>query len=277
MAWPEREVDPSKSARHFYGAEIRRLRTERGWPPARLAEEVHFSPSTMSRVENGDIRVPDSLSEQLDSVLMTDGFFARMFPPARQEDHPAKYREILYLADSAKVDESYSPGIHGLLQTEACARHILRSGIPYGPEEEVEQRVRARLGRQIRMYNSTECRYWFILDEAAIRRRIGTRAEMAEQLLAILTAARLPNVVVQVMPFSAGVHSETAAMSVLGLDDGRQIAYEGSTRAGVLFEADRDVAERRALHDLLRAQALSTAESGRLIRAAVEGLSPDGS
>ncbi|WP_030460659.1 helix-turn-helix transcriptional regulator [Kitasatospora sp. NRRL B-11411] len=277
MAWPEREVDPSKSARHFYGAEIRRLRTERGWSLARLAEEVHFSPSTMSRVENGDIRVPDSLSEKLDSVLMTDGFFARMFPLARQESHPAKYQEFLSLADSARVYESYSPGIHGLLQTEACARRILRSGIPYGPDEEVEQRVQARLERQIRMYNSAECRYWFILDEAAIRRQIGTPAEMTEQLTAILTAAQLSNVVVQVLPFSAGVHSETSSMSILRLEDNRQVAYEESTRAGVFFEEERDVAERRALYDLLRAQALSKAESERLIRAAMEGLIPDGS
>ncbi|MGW4696499.1 helix-turn-helix domain-containing protein [Kitasatospora cineracea] len=58
MAWPEREVDPSKSARHFYGAEIRRLRTERGWPLARLAEEVHFSPSTMSRWRTGTSGFP---------------------------------------------------------------------------------------------------------------------------------------------------------------------------------------------------------------------------
>ncbi|MFF2820705.1 helix-turn-helix domain-containing protein [Kitasatospora cineracea] len=58
MAWPECEVNPSKNARHFYGAEVRRLRTERGWPLHRLAEAVHFSPSTMSRVENGDVRFP---------------------------------------------------------------------------------------------------------------------------------------------------------------------------------------------------------------------------
>ncbi|MFJ4678919.1 DUF5753 domain-containing protein [Kitasatospora sp. NPDC088783] len=174
------------------------------------------------------------------------------------------------------MDESYNPGIHGLLQTEACARHILRSGLPYGPEEEVEQRVRARLGRQIRLHNSSECRYRFILDETALRRRIGSRAEMAEQLRAVLAAARLPNVVVQVLPFSAGAHSETASLWLLGLEDGRQIAYEETTRAGTVFEGERDVAERRALYDLLKTQALSEAGSERRISAELEGLAHDG-
>ncbi|GLW55597.1 helix-turn-helix domain-containing protein [Kitasatospora phosalacinea] len=58
MGWQEREVAPHRSARHFYGAETRRLRTDRGWAPARLAGEVRFSPSTLSRVEDGDIKVP---------------------------------------------------------------------------------------------------------------------------------------------------------------------------------------------------------------------------
>ncbi|MFJ5881192.1 Scr1 family TA system antitoxin-like transcriptional regulator [Kitasatospora cineracea] len=276
MAFQKRRPDPTLSARHFYGSEVLRLREERGWSLARLATEVHFSTATLCRVESGDHRVPEGLSEQLDRVFETGGHFMRLLPLARREDHPAKYREILALADTAKVNESYSTGIHGLLQTEATARHILRSGIPYGPEEEVEQRVRARLGRQIRMYNSTECRYWFILDEAAIRRQIGSRAEMAEQLRALLAAARLPNVVVQVIPFSAGIHSETSSMSIFSLEDGRQVAYEETTRAGVIFDGERDIAERSALYDLLRAQALSPTGSGRLMSAALEGLAPDG-
>ncbi|MFC8717640.1 Scr1 family TA system antitoxin-like transcriptional regulator [Kitasatospora sp. NPDC057198] len=277
MAFQKRRPDPTLSARHFYGSEVLRLREERGWSLVRLTTEVHFSTATLSRVESGDHRVPEGLSEQLDRVFETGGHFMRLLPLARQEDHPAKYREILALADRARMDESYSPGIHGLLQTEATARHILRSGIPYGPEEEVEQRVRARLGRQVRMYNSSECRYWFILDEAAIRRQVGSRAEMAEQLRTILAAARLPNVVVQVLPFSAGIHSETSSLWLLGLEDGRQVAYEETTRAGVVFEDTREVTERRALYDLLRAQALSTAGSVRVISAELEGLAHDGS
>ncbi|KIQ64851.1 hypothetical protein TR51_12100 [Kitasatospora griseola] len=277
MGWQEREVDPSRSARHFYGAETRRRRTEVGWSLARLSTEVHFSQSTLSRVENGDIRVPAGLSEELDRAFGTDGLFRRLLPLALREDHPAKYHEILATADTAVADESYSPGIHGLLQTSAYARRILRTGIPYAPEADVEERVRARLGRQLRLHNTRACRYWFILDEAAIRRAIGEPAEMAEQLLAILDAAALPHVVVQVIPFAAGVHSETSSLWLLELPDGRQIAYEESSRAGTIFEEAQDVAERRRLYDLLRAQALSPRESELLIRSALEGLTSDAS
>ncbi|WP_051817751.1 Scr1 family TA system antitoxin-like transcriptional regulator [Kitasatospora sp. NRRL B-11411] len=273
MAWPEREVNPSKSARHFYGAEVRRLRTERGWPLARLAEAVHFSPSTMSRVENGDVKVPDTLSEKLDSIFMTDGFFARMLPLARQEAHPAKYQEILTTADQAVTDESYSPMVHGLLQTPDHARRLLRAGNPYASQDEIEERVRARIGRQLRLH-SEECRYWFILDESAIRRVIGGPEEMTEQLQAILTIAEQPNVLLQVLPFSAGAHSEYASLWLLTMANGQQLAYEESSRGGLIFEETQEVKERQGLYNRLRAQALSPEESELLIRSALEGLAP---
>ncbi|MFE2347054.1 helix-turn-helix domain-containing protein [Kitasatospora cineracea] len=273
MAWPECEVNPSKSARHFYGAEVRRLRTERGWPLHRLAEAVHFSPSTMSRVENGDVKVPDTLSEKLDSIFMTDGFFARMLPLARQEAHPARYQEFLSTADQAIDHESYSPIVHGLLQTTEHARCLLRVANPYAPEDEVEELVRARMGRQLRL-RSQECHYWFILDEAAIRRLVGGPQEMANQLQAILDAAAQPNVVVQVLPFAAGALSEYSSTSLLTLQDGQQIAYEESSRTGTVFEETQEVKERQSLYNLLRAQALSPEESELLIRSALEGLAP---
>ncbi|MFF2624890.1 Scr1 family TA system antitoxin-like transcriptional regulator [Kitasatospora griseola] len=274
VGWQEREVDPSRSARHFYGAETRRRRTEVGWSLARLSGEVHFSQSTLSRVENGDIRVPDGLSEELDRVFGTGGFFVRLLPLVLREAHPAKYREILTTADRAVVDESYSPIVHGLLQTDRYARHALRIGLPYAPEGEVEERVRARLGRQLRM-RSAECRYWFILDEGALRRAYGGPEVMADQLQVILDAATLPNVVVQVLPFTAGGHSETSSLWLLTLADGHQVAYEESSRAGTIFEETQAVAERRALYDLLRAQALSRRESVQLIGSVLEGLTTD--
>ncbi|RAJ30979.1 helix-turn-helix protein [Kitasatospora sp. SolWspMP-SS2h] len=274
MSFPEREVDPSRSARHFYGAEIRRRRAELGWSLVKLAEGVHFSVSTLSRVENGDVRVPQGLSEMLDQVFRTDGLFARLLPLALREDHPAKYQEFLTLADQALVHESYSPNMPGLLQTEAFARHALRAGLPYAPEEEVEERVRARMGRQLRLRDS-ECRYWFILDEYAFHRTYGGPAVTAGQLRAILDAATLPNVVVQVLPFASGGHSETSSMTLLTLPGGDRLAYEESSRTGTIYETAADIAERQWLYDLLRAQALPPQESEFTISSMLEGLASD--
>ncbi|MDT0305521.1 DUF5753 domain-containing protein [Streptomyces sp. DSM 44917] len=45
-----------------------------------------------------------------------------------------------------------------------------------------------------------------VLDEAVLRRRIGGPAVMAEQLRHLAEAAELPNVLLRVMPFTAGEH-----------------------------------------------------------------------
>jgi len=221
-------------------------------------------------MENGDIKVPNGLSESLDRVFETDGFFVRILPLARQEAHPARYQEFLAAADQAVVDESYSPIVHGLLQTPAHARHLLRAGHPYLPEEEIEERVKDRMGRQLRL-RSMECRYSFILDESALRRRFGTPEEMAEQFQVLLDVARQPNVDLQVLPFSAGPHSEYAALSLLTLPDGERLAYEESSRAGIVFEETQEVADRQALYNRLRALASSYEETELSIRSALEG------
>ena len=41
---------------------------------------------------------------------------------------------------------------------------------------------------------------WFLIDEAALRRRTGSPLIMAEQLDRLLTLAELPNVTIQVVP-----------------------------------------------------------------------------
>ncbi|GAA2122824.1 helix-turn-helix transcriptional regulator [Kitasatospora saccharophila] len=274
MAFQKRRPDPTLSARHFYGSEVLRHREERGWSLARLAVEALSSAATLSRVESGDHRVPEGLSEQLDRVFETGGHFMRLLPLARREDHPAKYQEILSLIDQATMVECYSPSVDGLLQTEDYARHVLRAGMPYAVDDEIQNRVRARLGRQLRL-QAADCRYWFILDESALRRAVGGREVMARQLQAILDVAQLTNVVVQVLPFEAGAHSEYSSLFLLTMDDGQRVAYEESSRAGVVFDKSRDVVDRQALYDLLRAQALSPQASELLIRSILEGLTSD--
>ncbi|MGW4805147.1 helix-turn-helix domain-containing protein [Kitasatospora sp. NPDC004272] len=275
MAFQKKRPDPALSVRHFYGSEVLRLREERGWSLARLAAEALSSPATLSRVESGEYRVPEGLSEQLDRVFETGGHFMRLLPLARRENRPSNYQEFFALADQALIDESYSPSMPGLLQTESFARCALQAGLPFGPAEEVEERVRFRLGRQARMRNSQACQYWFILDESAFARVYGGPEVMAGQLQAVLDAAKLPNVTIQLLPFAAGGHSEVAALWLFTLRDGTRVAYEESSHAGRIFEEAEEVKKRGALYNLLRAQALSPRDTERVLGAMLEGMTAD--
>jgi len=59
-----------------------------------------------------------------------------------------------------------------------------------------------------------------VIDEAALRRTIGNRDVMRGQIERLIEATKLPNVTLQVLPFTAGVHSgEAGAFTVMRFPD----------------------------------------------------------
>lgn len=175
------------------------------------------------------------------------------------------------LATQAMVREGYSETVHGLLQTRAFAEVILRAGAPFASEDEIEHKVAARLKQQERLHGPNPPRYWFILDEASLRRIVGNPRLMRDQMQQLLQAGTLRHVTLQVLPFSAGAHSELGgSLTLLTLPGGSTVAYEEGSRNGLLIEKSDIVAKRRAYYDLLRAQALSPRESQAMISKALE-------
>lgn len=267
-----RPLHPARSARDLYGSEIRRLREEARMSLTRLAEVLKFSKAHLSRIETAESPPPEGLSEKLDAAFGTGGTFLRLFPLARLEQFPDRYRRYMDLAAQAAVLESYTETIHGLLQTPAYAEAILRAGDPFASEDEIQHKVMARLKQQERLHGPTPPRYWFIQDEAALRRTVGEPLLMRDQMQALLTAGKMQNVTLQVLPFSAGFHSELGgSLTLLTPPAGAVVAYEEGSRTGTLLEKMDIVAKRRAYYDLLRAQALSPRDSLAMISAALKG------
>ena len=277
MAWRERELDPKRSPRHFYGAEIRRLRKAHGdMSLSRLAQILNFSTGHLSRIEGGESRPPLGLSEKLDVAFNTDGSFQRYYPLAAREPFPEKYSAYLKLVDTAVRHESYTLTVPGLLQSEAFAIALLSASEPFATPEEREEWLTGRMARQTRLHQEPPpCRYWFILDEWAIRRPIGGPEVMAEQLSLLLAANRLRHITIQVLPLSAGAHSEMGGTSLmlLTLPDRKMVAYEEGSRSGRLFDDAQDVEHRLELYNLLRGQALSPQDTDALFSSAREGFS----
>ncbi|MFF2618111.1 Scr1 family TA system antitoxin-like transcriptional regulator [Kitasatospora sp. NPDC058046] len=275
MGWKERELQPDKSPRHFYGSEIRRLRKlHDNMSLGRLAKILNFSLGHLSRIEGGDSKPPEGLSEKLDTAFNTDGSFQRYYALAKREPFPDKYSTYLKLANTAIGHASYTLTVPGLLQSEAFASAVLNAGEPLATPEELEDWLTTRMARQTRLHQDPPpCRYWFIVDEWALRRPVGGAAVMVEQLSLLLAACQLRHVTVQVLPFSAGVHSEMGGTSLilLTLPDQEVIAYEEGSRSGHLIEDAHAVAQRRDLYDLLRAQSLSPHDTEAVIRSALEG------
>lgn len=94
--------------------------------------------------------------------------------------------------------------VPGLLQTEAYMRALFRDSLTDATPDDVDTLVRFRLDRQRILTSSQPTHLHVVIHEAALRVVVGSSHIMREQLSHLLTAARLPNLTIQVRPFDAG-------------------------------------------------------------------------
>ncbi|MFG3259600.1 helix-turn-helix domain-containing protein [Streptomyces sp. NPDC048172] len=97
--------------------------------------------------------------------------------------------------------------VPGLLQTREYARAVIELVHADASETCVQRRVALRMRRQQILYGPRSPHVWAVIDEAALRRPVGGTATMRAQLRHLIAVSDLPQVTVQVMPFSAGGHA----------------------------------------------------------------------
>ncbi|MFF2011404.1 helix-turn-helix domain-containing protein [Streptomyces sp. NPDC058195] len=274
MAFTPRPLNPYLSARHYFGSEQRRHRELAGLSLVQLADILNSSKSALARIETAELMPPPDIPDRLDAAFGTDAHFHGLYELAKKEIHPDQYRRYMDFESKAEVIEEYGEqALSGLLQTESYAREFLRCQRDLS-DEQVEQRVMARMARQERQRSDTPPFRWAIIDEAALRRRMGSPEAMREQLASLLAQVNTPDSSIQVMPFSAGLHSLIGgSLTLLTLPDGTQVAYEEGIKAGHLYEGPDEVRKWRRQYEVLRANALSLPESALMIRTIMEGYS----
>ncbi len=109
--------------------------------------------------------------------------------------------------------------VPGLLQTEDYAHTVIDLG-QAGDADEVEQRVALRMQRHQLLDAPKAPEFWAVIDEAVLRRNIGGRAVMSEQLDHLLKVSERPNITVQVVPFDRSDAAATGGpFTLLRFDD----------------------------------------------------------
>src|ERR1017187_93373 len=122
---------------------------------------------------------------------------------------PSWFRTFVGLEEAATVIRGYDPHwIPGLLQTPEYARASVQTGFPDAAKEEGGRRVELRLARQHILARPDPPRLWLVLDENTLRRPAATTGPevMRAQIDKLIEAASRPNITVQVLPFTAGLH-----------------------------------------------------------------------
>jgi hypothetical protein len=201
--------------------------------------------------------------------------FMNLARAAREQGWWTQYEDLqmdpyLGLEQAAKAITSYTMYyMPALLQTEEYTRAIIEAIAPKMNPEILEQRVEARMRRQLVLEDEDGPRYRVLLDEAVLHRSVGGPEITAAQLDKVLDAERRGKVIFQVIPFSVGAHAAQDSNFILfefeeNTNQSSVIFVEGLT-GNQYIEKTRDIARYREAIDYLRDAALSPPSSVRLM------------
>ncbi|MET7335219.1 helix-turn-helix transcriptional regulator [Nonomuraea sp. NPDC005650] len=212
------------------GASLRRLREASGLDRGQAGFHIRASESKISRMELGRVGFKTRDVEDLLTLygVVDDAERRALLEMVREANTPGwwhKYSAELPswfttyvgLEEAAELIRTYEVQfVPGLLQTASYARSVFQLGNPGLSPDKIERRVHMRMQRQERFTQKDGPRLWAVIDEAALKRTIGGREVMSEQLQHLLEVAALPNITIQVMPFRFGKHAaEGGAFSIL--------------------------------------------------------------
>ncbi|WP_408991123.1 Scr1 family TA system antitoxin-like transcriptional regulator [Streptomyces sp. 1268] len=266
-------IDPQSSMAALFGSRLRKLRVAAGLTQAEVGALAHVVSSRIAQLERATGAKPTlELTRVLDKELVADDLLIDLWPYVYREAFPDWSQAfIAYSARAAVIRQYASHVVPGLLQTPEYARALLSVGHTLRDAEHLEERLAARLDRQVRLTGPDRPELWIILDEAVLRRPVGGAAVMRGQLEKLLRMAEEPNVTIQVLPFDQGAHGSLGgSLTVLVMPDGTEIAYTEGAHYGQLTE-EPDEVERFALtYDQLRAMALPPLMSLAMIRSVLE-------
>jgi transcriptional regulator with XRE-family HTH domain len=202
------------------GSQLHRLREARGVTAEQAAEAIRGSHSKISRMEHGRVGFKErDVADLLTLYEVTDAEErAALLNLARKANTQGwwhAYSDVLSawlepyvgLEAAASVIRTYQiQFVPGLLQTEGYARALIRQGSATS-EEEIARRSELRASRQDILRRPDAPQLWVVVDEGALRRPVGSRAIVREQLRYLVEMADHPAVTLQILSFSTGAHS----------------------------------------------------------------------
>jgi transcriptional regulator with XRE-family HTH domain len=204
--------------RRRLAAELRRLREAAKLTCDDVAELLECSASKISRIETARVTVsPRDVRDLLRIYGVPNDRHEGLMQLARDsrqkgwwqaygdvvEQHFATYLGMESAASEIKhVNLTRLPV---LLQTEDYAREVIAAGRMRPALPEHDRAVELLMERQ-RLAAASPPDVWVVLDEAALRRQVGGRGVMREQIEHLIELTSTPGIFLQFIPFSSGAH-----------------------------------------------------------------------
>ncbi|MFH8490372.1 helix-turn-helix transcriptional regulator [Streptomyces longisporoflavus] len=199
------------------GAELKKLREQAKLTVSEAGASIGMGRVHLTHVEGGHTAIPPErirtlcqsygvtcapYIDELVSMALSDGkgWWSSYRKTMRQ-----RALDLAELESRATALQGYETlVIPGLLQTESYMRALFRDSLADSTPDEVDTLVQFRMERQSILSPPQSAQLHVVIHEAALRVVIGSRHVMQEQITHLLTAARFPNLTIQVRPFDAG-------------------------------------------------------------------------
>lgn len=182
---------------------LRFFRQQHGHSGDHVAGLLKRSRSSISRLESGESQLKDREAELLDQEWNTGGLLSLLLFYARLGHDPNWFRNYRDFEKRATVIRMYDGQlVPALLQTLEYARALLISGRIKNPDKAAEDRI----SRQEIMQRTDPPELWVLLAETVLGPAVGGKAVMRAQLSRMLELSELPNIILRIVPNSAGAN-----------------------------------------------------------------------
>ncbi|WP_217547536.1 helix-turn-helix transcriptional regulator [Streptomyces sp. GbtcB6] len=253
---------------HAVGALVAHYRKQARLTQEQFAELANLHVDTVGSVEQGRLALQPDRAEQFDELLGTGGALAVLVAKMPVRERIVQFAQGLvdHEQEAVGVLSYESQVVPGLLQTRDYCRTVFGYRYPAIGSETAEQWVNARMERQLIWQRDRPPVGHFILEESILRREVGGRGVMREQIRQILEYTEPVHMGLQIMPMDRTPHAGLAGpMLLLETPEYERLVYLEAHRASILVEDPDEVSDYHHKYGMLRSQALSPYESVRLL------------
>jgi transcriptional regulator with XRE-family HTH domain len=244
--------------RILLGTQLRRLREANGITREDAGYRIRASESKISRMELGRVGFKERDVVDLLALYGVGDEAERdaLVTLAREANAPGwwhQYADVLPdwfqtyvgLEEAASVLRVYEVQfVPGLLQTPDYARAVMVGGQSGAPPEEIERRVDMRITRQELLAKQGGPRLWAVVDEAALRRPVGTLEAFRQQLEYLIEVTQNARITLQITPFRSGWHAaESGAFTIMRFpeEDLPDVVYLEQLTSALYLDKREDV------------------------------------
>jgi hypothetical protein len=268
--------------RILMGTQLRRLREAREITREDAGYHIRGSESKISRMELGRVGFKERDVVDLLALYGVEDTAERdaLVTLAREANAPGwwhQYADVLPdwfhtyvgLEEAASVLRVYEVQfVPGLLQTANYARAVIARGQPGAPAEEIERRVSMRITRQELLTKAGGPRLWAVVDEAVLRRPIGSPEVFRSQLEHLIEVTQDARITLQVTPFhTGGPIAEAGAFTIMRFpeQDLPDVVYLEQLTSALYLDKREDVERYTEVMDRLSVESESPERTAGLL------------